>query len=345
MSDDETSVLYESTESNDEDVYNSSESSVEESYDYEDSSDAEWNDDEESFVWELSVTQEYIILYIIIILTSATLIYGVSSWCVMKKFRNYRNFVFLNGILSNLLYYSILLIFKWTENGFIENVTNYLCMYFETAKCHWLVVISHMFYVDIVKVFNGYYLQRRFLKSCIFGWGLSLITNTMSVFINYHFYDVFDYSETELLLKMTDLLSVVEQILPLTVNGIFYFIIVFSLCRSFITCALARSNIWRRLYISTLIFILGDVLVLCNYVIKALSPSQIIKLILNLLSYFNPLILDIYFVVKKSNRETWFDFYVNRKRQRLLSVRHKDNEVMMHGIIICKSAENPEVLA
>lgn len=62
----------------------------------------------------------FIIIYA---LTIAAFIYGVTSWCLIKKFRNYRNFVFLNAILPNLLLFSF--IFVNGENKCASNIIFY----------------------------------------------------------------------------------------------------------------------------------------------------------------------------------------------------------------------------
>ena len=45
--------------------------------------------------WQFSYTQQLTIDMIVLVLSLTALTYGVTSWCVLKKFRSYRNFVFL----------------------------------------------------------------------------------------------------------------------------------------------------------------------------------------------------------------------------------------------------------
>lgn len=263
----------------------------------------------------LACTHEFIILNIMIVTTLATLIYGVVSWCIVKKFRNYRNFVFLNGILSNFTFYLLFLVYEYSinENNVMAEV---FLQYLATSKSHWLVVISHMFYVDIVIVFNTQIL-RKYLKSTLFGWGVSLITTAIFVVVNINFY-VFDRDDSLLYMEIMRFVLVGDRILPLIVNCFFYFRIVFSLCRSFIKRAHTTSDIWRGLYIASLIFILSDVLLLSDYVVDILFyQNRIAKLVVTLLTYFNPLVLDVYFVGLRSNREMWCNYYVKKLRQRL----------------------------
>ncbi|PZC81924.1 hypothetical protein B5X24_HaOG211710 [Helicoverpa armigera] len=41
--------------------------------------------------------------YLVLVLTLAAFLYGVTSWCLIAKFRHFRNFVYINAIVSSLL--------------------------------------------------------------------------------------------------------------------------------------------------------------------------------------------------------------------------------------------------
>ena len=110
--------------------------------------DSEESDD--TWDWSLSDTQQLIINYIVLVLTLSTLIYGITSWCILRKFRNYRNFVFLNAILSNFINDTsnkvIHFYFIWFG---VETYLFYGLIFLShcchTARAHWLLVISHLF--------------------------------------------------------------------------------------------------------------------------------------------------------------------------------------------------------
>lgn len=126
--------------------------------------------------------------------------------------------------------------------------------------------------------------------------------------------------------------------LPLITNFCFYIIIVYSLCRSFKTSAHTASTIWRRLYVATLIFILSDVILLSGCVLTMTFPHVHaigVPPFPRILTYnFNAFALPIFFVVVRSNREIWYNCFVNKSNQRSLSTRHErpDNTGM-----ICQS--------
>lgn len=125
-------------------------------YDYEDKYGDYW----------IFMTQQLTVL----VVTLVTLIYGVVIWCIVKKFHNYINFVFLNTIFTNFLCYLTLCFnqaIPLNAHWILIVITGYESGYFGTAKTHRLIVISHTFHIDIVRKLE-----------VLFGWGISLITTT-----------------------------------------------------------------------------------------------------------------------------------------------------------------------
>lgn len=130
---------------------------------------------------------------------------------------------------------------------------------------------------------------------------------------------------------------------PLIVNFCFYLVIVYSLCRSYISNTHTGSYIWRRLYIATLIFILSDVIMLSdivvNFVVKffdlGLYYIPYIKNILVCLDHLNILVIDILIVVFKGNRTIWYEFYVKKIKQKKLVNESRDGitNIAMEHII------------
>lgn len=133
--------------------------------------------------WILIITIESIV----IVLSLTTLVCGLTSWCIIKKFCNYRNYVYLNTILANFLFYSTELTFQMYENVIlVPKIIFILFFYLLSVKNHWLLVMCHMFYVDLVKVF-GSNIQSRNLKSTVFAWIVSFISINILILISYCF--------------------------------------------------------------------------------------------------------------------------------------------------------------
>ncbi|KAJ8721676.1 hypothetical protein PYW07_002451 [Mythimna separata] len=273
----------------------------------------------------------HIMPYIMLVLMLAALIYGLTSCCILKKFRNYRNFVFLNAILTYFLLYCLDIMLEEIEflrtSGLFSNLPHYLA----TAKNHWLLVISHMFYVDIVKVFNQN-VRRRYLKSFMFGWGVPLITYLITIPV-LHYYFKFVFTRGRYIHYIFWVIMLSDQIIPVTVNCFLYIATGISLCRSFSTNTHTSTDIWRRLYIATLIFLLSDVALLYQLFINMtyLYPGNIVFF---LLLYLNPLSLVVFLVAVRSNRKAWYDFYV-----KWINRRQRGQDIIMHERVIREPAE------
>ncbi|KAJ8730997.1 hypothetical protein PYW08_002410 [Mythimna loreyi] len=273
--------------------------------------------------------------YIICVLTLAALIYGLTSWCFLKKFRNYRNYVLLNAILSYFFHYFTFILMYSKKIRFDDY--SEVIDYFTTVKNHWLLVISHMFYVDIVKVFNQN-IKRRYLKASLFSWGLPVITSIISeyllkMYVEYIWINVDNYYLTNNYVFGT--IFYLEQIIPVTINTVLYIVTVISLCRSFNMSTHTGRNTCLRLYIATLIFLMSDVTLLSSYIMNMTKYSFNIYFIIAeyLLVYFNILLMVVFLIAVKGNRKAWYDFYVKWINQRSSAGQRDENIIMNERVI------------
>ena len=142
---------------------------------------------------QLEETRFNILTYTSIALTTVPLLYGVISWWLIKKFRNYRNFVFLSAILANFLV-ALAIIFLSYLRRYLYTITDTLAyrhfvvihdlllFYITTVKIYWLLVICHMFYAKVVKRHT----KRRYFKSSLFAWGLPFVS--CHIFLVYYMF-------------------------------------------------------------------------------------------------------------------------------------------------------------
>lgn len=103
------------------------------------------------------------------------------------------------------------------------------------------------------------------------------------------------------------------------------------------------SNICRRLYIATLVFILSDVLLMGRLMFFIMTDQTDITLayrILTVIVYLTPIALDVAFVCLRSNRKMWHEFYVNKLRK-----SHGDRGITMHEITIIEAASHVAIVA
>ena len=268
------------------------------------------------------------ILLTTLALAILALLYGATSWWVIKKFRNYKNFVFLKAILTIFVTYLIIVLFiyfyvqiytygignRYYFQGFIT-LNNILIYYLQTVKMHWLIVISHMFYVDIVKVVKRQN-QRKYFKSVIFAWILPFITNGL---------DMCTSAVLELYSDARDKLYL-SFIFTLILNTSLYIMTVCTVFR----ISNARSNTttskWRRLCIATFIFILSDILMFHYYIFMTFHSNKIIAILNQLIFLIYPLLVFVYFVFVKRNRVLWYELYVNKLNEKQRNRDFKDVE-------------------
>ena len=261
-----------------------------------------------------------IIIYTCTAMTTVTLLYGVISWWLIEKFRNYRNFVFLNATFANFLVVVIVMSCSYVLKN-ISNISGtlmyqqfyvlnfFLFLYISTVKVYWLIVICHMFYVDIVKVFNGHIKSRHF-KSGLFAWGLPFVTSVMYTYIIAAVANIKSDSSEILFFSFA---------LPMILNSLLFITIICALFRRSDGGLETVTSKWRRLYIATLIFLLSDTLMFSTYIFKFFKPSVTTAFQEHLVNVIiNPLIMYVYFIFVKRNRVLWYEFYVNKinKRQR-----------------------------
>lgn len=319
--------------------------------------DEDINDDTEFYrydtiYWDLITRVDNVAKYTILTLTLVTFSIGVTSWRIIRKFRLYRNYVYLNAILTNFLQIIVNILIPYTmgsiKNAWFHRFFFCLNVYLSSVKSHWLLLICHLFYADFVKVFDVH-IQRRYLKSTLFAWGVSFVTTTIFMFVLYYF--LYYSSDMTIVNRSVSLIVVLTRgssILALTANCCLYILIVRSVCRNFNTSSHTASNTWRRLYISTLIFVLSDIMMLSEYVasfFRSINFTTAFLLLETLLPNFSAFVLSVFFVVVKSNRKIWREFFILKFKQRSSSATLKNKDIKMRTKINCEPADShPEVL-
>lgn len=250
-----------------------------------------------------------IVEYIVLVLTLAAFLYGVISWCLIKKFRHFRNFVYLEAIGSSLLRLTTVSIVIpgvmqviVIDDEQIMDIWRYICAYFTTVQNYWLLVICYIFYVDIVKVFRGH-VNRKYLKASLFAWGLPFITFLLYyIFIKFNKKILPSGSSSDLVANYVEVFIIIS---PLIFNCFIYIVVVFSLCRCFNPSGSTSTNNWRRFYIASLLFVLSDVIVLSSFIWDILSLSFFIRAVM---SKLQQIVIDLFLPVVRSNRELWREY-------------------------------------
>lgn len=258
--------------------------------------------------------------WIVIVLSLTAFIYGLTSWCLLKKFRHFRHYVLLNVMLANVLRNFIFLFFYWFKvfcrdvvkrylmcvNGYI-----YFSLYCNLTFDYWLLVLCYIFYVDFVKVFN-IDIRRRYLNSSLFGWGIPFVTFLIAAFLFYL------YDSTDIL---TVNVAMFLELIPVTISLVIFLMVVYNLFRVSEAGMSISTNKWHRFYIAILIYILSniteiyaiqDVLGIRNNLVAILGAS---------VELLNSIALAVYFVIGKSNRILWKEYFKMRLIQTSLQIR------------------------
>ncbi|KAJ8707472.1 hypothetical protein PYW08_010724 [Mythimna loreyi] len=251
--------------------------------------------------------------YLVLVLTLAAFIYGVISWCLIKKFRHFRNFVYMNAIVSSLLRLvtvsliipGVMQIFEIDDKDILD-ICRYICTYFSAVQNYWMLVICYIFYVDIVKVFRGH-VNRKYLKCCLFAWGIPFMTFLLYyVFIYYNERHIHVYAAGSTMDFVANSVEVFIIVSPLMINCCLYGAVLFALCNCFKPKATTSTNNWRRFYIATLLFLLSDVLVLSSFIWDVMSIAFSLRAVM---SKLQQIAISLFLPLVRSNRELWQQFY------------------------------------
>ncbi|KAF9823526.1 hypothetical protein SFRURICE_011379 [Spodoptera frugiperda] len=121
--------------------------------------DNETEENTEKFSYVVGETAMDIICGILFILSLIAFFYGVTSWCLIKKFRHFRNYVMLSAITVNTLRLSCYLIFRLAFTHFPLPVEVYIFIfadfvYFSLSFHCWLLVFLVIYVTVVYYLFN-----------------------------------------------------------------------------------------------------------------------------------------------------------------------------------------------
>ena len=251
-------------------------------------------------------------------MTLATLIYGVTSWCLIKKFRNFNNYVYLNAIIVTIIR---LIVVSITNIYFIESITKFthflIFIFFSTVFNYWLLVMSYMFYVDVVKVFNGSF-KKKFLTCFLLAWCVPMIGLTVGILVLFIVELTVESNYNEY--KFNVLITIIYVIIlcdvtPLLINVVFFLRLIHSLfsCKGENDCVVPegkRKKVnWRRLCTARVMFMLTNVNILVLFIWDFFYDSMMLRTVTFSIQTF---VLSLFVPLVKSNRTLWHEYFKNR---------------------------------
>ena len=262
-----------------------------------------------------------ILHYSLFSMTLVTFIYGVISWCLIKKFRNFNNYVYLSATIVNIMRLIVIsIIFLNCDEIVVKipyiEVYFYIFMFLSTVYHYWLVVMCYVFYVKLVKVFNGD-MKRKYLKSTLFSWGLPVLIVFICRFALFIIEQAIDEENTQFSRKqfISNCMLVVSHVIPTAINSLIFIELLYSLFCSKESNASSLSKKerikekWRRLYTATSIFFLSNVFVLYFLIWTGFHFSMITRYST---MYIQLLAVTIFIPLVKSNRVVWKEYYKTR---------------------------------
>lgn len=242
-------------------------------------------------------------------------IYGVISWLVINKFRHLRNYVLLSAIMANALsiLFNNLLNLQSEElvrPPLVDIIYSGLLLYLKLSYSSWLLVLCYTFYVDFVKVLS-FDIRREYYKSNLLAWGLPFIT-TLLVYVPMMAVYVYKIITSQTLTYVIVLILLI----PVVISFVIYTIVVYFLFHDSATGVSVFSEKMGRFYIATLILLFSiNIIGILDLTVILKVKSLIINVILNSAGYLSTIVLCMYLMILRSNRQIWREFLDKRSNR------------------------------
>lgn len=255
--------------------------------------------------------------YLLLCISLFTLSYGVTSWILIRKFRNINNFVFLNtslAIVVRLIVVSTTILHRGFEIFNEDYLSVIMLSYVTMVYKYCLVVICYMFYIDIVQVFYKD-IKRKYLKVTLFTWVVPILLSSIFISVLALTMHVIEDPATEFIVSfITMIIAVACNALPAIVNSIIFIKIIWTLFFSKSDgAALSKTakckDKLQRLCLAIALFVLS------NLIITTLASWEIFDVIFILeyvTSALQIVIISLIVPFSKNNRALWQEYMKTR---------------------------------
>ena len=242
---------------------------------------------------------------------------------LIRKFRNFNNYVYLSATFVNILRLNLVSLILLHCNGHFETqfdfiaAFKFLSMFFAIVYNNWLVVMCYMFYVDIVKVFKTD-ITRKYLKSFLFAWGTPITVLSICGLLLF----LFNFAENaneEILVSFVGLSIILVCIILPVMTNIYIFIRLLCClfpCKVINACALTKREQVRlnfsRLCTVTIMFVFSNVFVVTFIIWDMFALSELVRIGTFCLHI---VVLTLFIPLVKSNRALWYEYYESRLKR------------------------------
>lgn len=179
------------------------------------------------------------------VLCFTTVIFGALSWTLLPKWRQFRNYVFINASLASGTYLIL-------NSGYIDTDTflNYIADVCDNALPCWLVLIAYSFYMNVVKIFS-HHPDHVYLYANAFGWAVPALFCACDILLDNDDSEE-EYNDGFLVIEYTEIVSSI-------INLIMYSRVLYVLKASGNIRSSSKVSSWQRLRIATVIFVTSGV--------------------------------------------------------------------------------------
>lgn len=225
-----------------------------------------------------------------LLLSTLSLIYGISTWVVLPNARNFQNYAYIQVVWVQALRCCAYVAHPRVTNFLVS--ADYFHHWFSCSFQCWLLVATLCMYQEIVIFFFS--LTNFFYLANLFAWGLPAATVLLSYIIN---------SAAVVCYEHRVILYCVVEGAVLVLNVLCYARVVLRVSGGYHVLAPSRTS--RSLVKATLTVLIGAMPALLHFISLAVN-NIFIDFILNL--GFPSLIILVWFVCLKSNLEMWFEW-------------------------------------
>lgn len=253
--------------------------------------DTQVND--EDLFEEVLLLSVLVLWVLVVILCTVTVIFGIVSWTILVKWRQFRNYVFVNvclaGGLTSLSPFLVSLLGVFLSYIFlIISLSSFII---------WLLITSITFYVDVVKVFSYNY-NHIYLKSCIFAWGMP----TVLMFMDYYVHE----SDLHILTFSLRFMSLISIVL--------YVRVLYKLMQRTKLRGTSQMNIWNKIKMTTFIFFVsGCAMSLPVHLASVLNSIEISYSLIIIIFLLQLILTNVLFLMMRSHRIHWKEYLTQRR--------------------------------
>lgn len=247
------------------------------------------------------------LLLLSLLLSAATLIFGLASWILISQWRTFKNYVFLNLIFMIAV---VCICFYLVGNADISCslLVAYVMSLIITSR--WMLVATVMFYIDIVKVFTAD-VERKYLYTNIFVW-LVPPFETVAVFTT-----AIKYYENEEIIQYYTISVVVVTLLAAI---LFYIKVLYTLVLSILEPMTrhteTKRNIVQKIILSTAACITSGITSFLPVMLgDIIFHDYIIGNVTRLVSLLNIIGIIVFYLAMKDHREAWVEYRRRRRAQ------------------------------